>query len=110
MINALFYHGFFKWIRKKENNYLTFITNKFSLTILIKKNAFVPVKIDAVFELRFVYSDLESKTLTEIVLFFLADKKLKKKIILPSLCGSQELKTKRIFYIQIKSVLLSKNN
>ena len=52
MINALFYHGLFKWIRKKENKYLTFITNKFSLIILIKKIAFVPVKIDVVFELR----------------------------------------------------------
>ena len=48
MINALFYHRFFKWIRKKENKYLTFITNKFSLIILIKKTAFVPVKIDVV--------------------------------------------------------------
>ena len=54
MINALFYHGFFKWIRKKENKYLTFITNKFRLIILIKKTAFVPAKIDVVFELRFV--------------------------------------------------------
>ena len=54
MINALFYHWFFKWIRKKENNYLTSVTNKFSLIILIKKTTFVPVKIDAVFELRFV--------------------------------------------------------
>ena len=52
MINALFYHVFFKWMRKKENKYLTFITNRFSLIILIKKTAFVPVKIDVVFELR----------------------------------------------------------
>lgn len=27
---------------------------------------------------------------------------------MPSRCGSQELKTKRIFYVQIKSALLSK--
>ena len=54
MINALFYHGFFKWIRKKENKYLTFKTNKCSLIILIKKTAFVPVKIDVLFELSFV--------------------------------------------------------
>ena len=52
MINALFYQVFFKWMRKKENKYLTFITNRFSLIILIKKTAFVPVKIDVVFELR----------------------------------------------------------
>lgn len=54
MINAFFYHGLFKWIRKKGNKYLTFITNKFSLIILIKKTAFVPVKIDVEFELRIV--------------------------------------------------------
>ena len=52
MINTLFYHVFFKWMRKKENKYLTFRTNRFSLIILIKKTAFVPVKIDVVFELR----------------------------------------------------------
>ena len=38
--------------KKKENKYLTFITNKFSLITLIKKTAFVPVKIDVAFELR----------------------------------------------------------
>ena len=54
MINALFYQVFFKWMRKKENKYLTFITNRFSLIILIKKTAFVPVKIDVEFELRIV--------------------------------------------------------
>ena len=68
MIYALFYHGFFKWIRKKENKYLTFITNKCSLIILIKKTAFVPVKIDVVFEISFCLVWLESKKLTEIAL------------------------------------------